>query len=236
VAKKKKPKNPSGNLTTETTHTSTTDEQAKKFEVSEEEYKQLQEKTKFTKEELKQLYALFVSINPSGKIDKERFKPLLKKLEKVGIKEWGSTPFIDRLFELVDANSDGLVDFQEFVAGMSWLAKANAQEKIQVWFKIYDYEDKGSLSKEDFAKIFKIAWMHGYNRLQREHPDLDLATEQIESFSIEAANELAEEIMACLDSKGEGKITLNQFKRFASCDNPTLTVSINHHEREVKVI
>ena len=91
--------------------------------------------------QVEKLYELFKVISSSGDddglIDKSEFQQAL------GLKR---NLFVDRMFELFDANGDKNINFTEFVAGLSvFTVRAKAAEKAQFSFRMYDFNADGKI-------------------------------------------------------------------------------------------
>lgn len=55
-----------------------------------------------------------------------------------------NSTFVDRMFSVFDSNSDGAINFAEFLAILSVLStKATPDEKLSFSFKIYDCDADG---------------------------------------------------------------------------------------------
>lgn len=78
------------------------------------------------------LYETFHTLSNGGKeaLDRDTFKKGLGMLENCGLKNLDDSPFVDRLFDLLDTNGDGSVDLHEFVTGLSLLCKGTIEEKL----------------------------------------------------------------------------------------------------------
>jgi hypothetical protein len=74
---------------------------------------------------------LSLSNNGKDPLDRETFKKGLGKLEACGLKNLDDSPFVERLFTLLDVNHDGSVDLQEFITGLSLLCKGTVEEKLE---------------------------------------------------------------------------------------------------------
>jgi Ca2+-binding EF-hand superfamily protein len=85
------------------------------------------------KVEVSKLYETFQTLSEGGKrpVDRETFKQGLGMLEKAGLKNLDDSPFVDRLFSLLDINGDGQIDLSEFVTGLSLLCKGSVEEKLE---------------------------------------------------------------------------------------------------------
>ncbi len=79
------------------------------------------------------MYDTFMSLSRGGKepLDREKFRAGLGKLEACGLKNLDDSPFVDRLFTLLDTNRDNTVDLQEFITGLSMLCKGTVEEKLE---------------------------------------------------------------------------------------------------------
>ncbi|XP_030437257.1 lysophosphatidylcholine acyltransferase 2 isoform X1 [Gopherus evgoodei] len=126
-------------------------------------------------------FAAIANTSKGGRIGMEEFAEYLKLPVSDVLKE---------LFLLFDRNGDGTIDFREYVIGLSVLCNpANTEETIQMAFKLFDVDDDGSITEEEFACIL---------RSSLGIPDLDVS-------------QLFKEI----DTDNSGKIAYNEFKDFA---------------------
>ena len=93
------------------------------------------------KVELKNFVQVFKKVAPSGIVNRDQFKEALIELEQQGLRPIANTPYADRLYTLLDANEDGVVDLREFILGFSLLCNGSAEEKIRgkMIRKYYDY-------------------------------------------------------------------------------------------------
>ena len=73
----------------------------------------------------------------------------------------------DRIFCLFDSNKDELIDFYEFVRGLSILSKGTLQERIQASFQGYDLNGNGYISRNELRRMFK-AYFHLSMELVRD--------------------------------------------------------------------
>mmetsp|Transcript_2207 Transcript_2207/g.2539 ORF Transcript_2207/g.2539 Transcript_2207/m.2539 type:complete len:450 (+) Transcript_2207:75-1424(+) len=58
-------------------------------------------------------------------------------------------------FDALDVNNDGVIDLREFVAGMSIILKGTATEKCRLWFRCYDHDQDGLVSKQELESMLK---------------------------------------------------------------------------------
>ncbi|EQC30597.1 hypothetical protein SDRG_11652 [Saprolegnia diclina VS20] len=79
----------------------------------------------------------------AGGINKEVLRPILSRV----IPEWGPKS-LDQLFEVLQPDARGHVDFQRLMLALSVLCKGTLEEKLQLCFDLYDGEKVGHLDVE----------------------------------------------------------------------------------------
>lgn len=62
---------------------------------------------------------------------------------------------VDTLFKFYDANGDGIIDFFEFIKGLSIRVKGTWEEKVLHAFEGYDLEKVKSISRDNLRQMFK---------------------------------------------------------------------------------
>ena len=125
--------------------------------------------TNFKKDEVKLLWDHFCTISQSGNkdllIDLKEFK------EAVGFR---GSKYVSRMFQLFDADSDGTIDFNEFVKALSTLSdRGTLDEKLALSFLIYDADGDGKISRTELSDIFKACLTEN---------DLKLTEEQVSGY------------------------------------------------------
>jgi Ca2+-binding EF-hand superfamily protein len=60
----------------------------------------------------------------------------------------------ERFFAVMDLNSDGYVDYKEFLTGLLRVYCSTFDQKMKLVFDIYDFDSDGNISKEDIGAIF----------------------------------------------------------------------------------
>ncbi|XP_067327221.1 lysophosphatidylcholine acyltransferase 2 [Anolis sagrei] len=132
------------------------------------------------REQLSQ-FAAIANASKGGRIGIEEFANYLK----LPVSE-----VLGELFALFDRNGDGSIDFREYVIGLSVLCNpANTEQTIQMAFQLFDIDEDGIISEDEFALII---------RSSLGLPDLDVSN-------------LFKEI----DADKTNKLSYEEFKDFA---------------------
>ncbi|KAI9682036.1 MAG: hypothetical protein M1817_000090 [Caeruleum heppii] len=63
----------------------------------------------------------------------------------------------ERIFAFYDTNSDGIIDFEEFVKGLACVQNQDRKSRIQKIFAGYDLDGDGYVDRRDFLRMFR-AW------------------------------------------------------------------------------
>eukprot|EP00275_Glaucocystis_incrassata_P001725 EC123801.1.p1 GENE.EC123801.1~~EC123801.1.p1 ORF type:complete len:193 (+),score=26.33 EC123801.1:88-666(+) len=147
--------------------------------------------THFTQDEVRNLYKHFRSISGSmqddGLIDKLEFQHALGLPESL---------FVDRMFSLFDENGDEMINFQEFLLGLSvFCPKGSFDERLKFSFKIYDFDGDGRISRDELMKMLEAGLIENH---------MNLTQEQIDALVDATFNEA--------DSDGDGKIDFEEYK------------------------
>lgn len=83
----------------------------------------------------------------------------------------------DRIFAFYDANDDGVIDFLEFIRGITKLQDKSFMAKLRRVFQGYDLDGDGYICRKDFLRLFR-AYYDLSTQLNREmlhrHEDMDL--------------------------------------------------------------
>ena len=134
-----------------------------------------------TNQEESQLGSLFklLDVNGDGRLSKEELTEACSKIGSINIEE------IEAIFENIDIDKSGFIDYSEFLAvSMTW-NHVLKQEKIQMVYNYFDTEKNGSLSLETFKSYFPL-----------------ITSEEWEAF------------LNKIDSDKSGNISLNEFRDY----------------------
>ncbi|ETV68181.1 hypothetical protein H257_15763 [Aphanomyces astaci] len=127
------------------------------------------------------------------------------------------TQFLRRLFALFDSNEDGRVDFSELSAGLSILCAGSKEDKVQAAFVLFDLNGDGSISLEEMTQyltsVFRVLF------------ELSDQPRQLNGVSpVELATVTAAQAFHHVDLNPDGRIRLDEFKRWYSSPHNTTAV------------
>lgn len=116
--------------------------------------KDLENATLFTKYEIQEWYKLFTKENPGGKLDKEQFKRLYSKVFPQG----NAAAFAEHTFRTYDRDSDGTLNFKEFMVSTSVKTRGTLEERIKWAFEMYDVDNNGYIERDEMLEIVKAIY------------------------------------------------------------------------------
>ena len=148
-----------------------------------------------TEQEIKESFFAFLKDHPSGKINQEEFKELLKQALP---KKYVNT-MAEHIYRMYDENQDGSIDFKEFMVIFYVMSEGSEEEVLKGIFRAFDTDGNGSLTLDEIKKLVKSI----YRLLKKDDPNLES-----EKF-------IADSTFAECDKDGDGKVTREEF--IASC-------------------
>jgi Ca2+-binding EF-hand superfamily protein len=131
--------------------------------------RKLLRETNYNRRELYVIFARFkalcaMSPTPAG-INKETFK---KGVARLAVED---DLFVDRVFNLVDQDGSGQIEWAEFLSAMSALEKGNPDVKNRFCFQAYDLDEDGFIGREDLAAMFSSSSMLKADQTTRDVVD-----------------------------------------------------------------
>ena len=119
--------------------------------LSEEDLDFIARNTAVTRESVDEQYENFLGKHPDGKIKKKEFSAMMRqcypdadtdKLEK-------------HIFRMYDSNSDGSIDFREFMIVLYVMSNGSPEENLQQIFRVFDINNDGTISMKELRRIVK---------------------------------------------------------------------------------
>jgi lysophosphatidylcholine acyltransferase / lyso-PAF acetyltransferase len=166
------------------------------------------EKEKNDFEELLKIFQR-IDVNKDSKIDYFEFEQAFKELSNKSDKskdKLQNPEYLKLLFDLMDMDENGSIDFREFILGMRMLDRNSLIKQkddishIKFAFTVYDANGDLKISKEEFSGI------------------LSLVYEELDKQSL---SEKVDELFDAIDTQKKGEISFDQFK-LAVEKNPEL--------------
>lgn len=126
---------------------------SKSGSLSKEILEELQLNTKFTEEELSAWYQSFLKECPSGRITRQEFQTIYAKF----FPEADPKAYAQHVFRSFDANSDGTLDFKEYVIALHMTSAGKSSQKLEWAFSLYDVDGNGTISKNEVLEIITVS-------------------------------------------------------------------------------
>lgn len=108
--------------------------------------------TGYNRTELFALWARFkvlcsIAVSPRG-IDKDTFR---RGLPQLALEDQF---FIDRVFDILDADGSGILEWSEFIEALSALEKGDAETRVRFLFRVYDLSGDGAIHRSEIQRFF----------------------------------------------------------------------------------
>eukprot|EP00005_Dracoamoeba_jomungandri_P014419 CAMPEP_0174272686 /NCGR_PEP_ID=MMETSP0439-20130205/52156_1 /TAXON_ID=0 /ORGANISM="Stereomyxa ramosa, Strain Chinc5" /LENGTH=299 /DNA_ID=CAMNT_0015363427 /DNA_START=20 /DNA_END=919 /DNA_ORIENTATION=+ len=158
--------------------------------------------------------------NKKGKkISLPKFKKLFAKLhEKYPDQENFKPELIGVCFKFFDTDSDGFLDIDEFVVGVSTVRTGDLRARAEVAFKSIDLDNNGCISRDELAAhVAKITHLAS-NLIKKESKEEGLSfflrkglSITLSAMKIEMEKSLVDEVFATADADNDGQITMKEW-------------------------
>lgn len=151
--------------------------------------------TKFSEAEIKKIYRNFKAECPTGTIRKDTFNGIYAKFFPCGV---SSYRYANYVFNTLDYNKVGYLNFEDFVRGLSVLCRGTLEEKLRWIFCLYDINSDGVISRDDLYQIVSSVYelMGSYSQ---------------SAFDSGVVHRRVETLFQKMDRNKNGQITLDEF-------------------------
>lgn len=152
--------------------------------------------TRFTEGELKRIYRGFKAECPTGLVKEDAFKLIYQQFFPQGA---NAGQYAHYVFRTLDQDHSGLLNFENFVHGLSVLSRGSIDEKLRWTFSLYDVNGDGRITREELADVVGSVYeIMG----KTAHPAADQHA---------IVQDKVDRIFQKLDLNGDGVVTLDEF-------------------------
>jgi Ca2+-binding EF-hand superfamily protein len=156
---------------------------------------ELKQKTAYSEKEINKWYNQFHNDFPAGLITQDEYKKNYEKFVPNG------DDFGLHLFNSIDSNKDGKIDFKEFIFMLNISKNGKLEDKIKWAFKIFDINTDGSITRSEMIIILAALYKTIKNSLN---------SEQIKDNEFTPEKHV-DEVFADIDKNHDSLITLDEF-------------------------
>ena len=110
---------------------------------------------------------------------------------------------INRIYDVYDDVTSGLVDFSEVSSGLSIFCKGSKDDQVRAAFALYDFNGDGCISKNEMTRYLTAVYRMLYTF--DIHKDTQVCAEEL-------AKTMAEQAFNQADVNRDGKLTLHEFQ------------------------
>jgi len=164
----------------------------------------LTQNAKLSEQEIQQWHADFLRDYPSGELDKQTFVDFYKKLHP------HDEANIAELFDRIDINDDGTIDFNELLVLIAIRNRlGNLEQRLAFVFDLWDDSEDGQIDRKELTNLISAMYDHAG------------ITEQKGEWE---PKKRAKEIIAKLDVSGDKKLSKQEF--VTGCMNDPIICSL----------
>jgi calcium-dependent protein kinase len=80
---------------------------------------------------------------------------------------------VDRIFDLVDMNGNGVIDYSEFISSAANVNQLMSEKQMKAAFKAFDLDGSGEISFEEFEETFSAGLEFDKDELRKIFTEFD---------------------------------------------------------------
>ncbi|TPX50259.1 hypothetical protein SeLEV6574_g01007 [Synchytrium endobioticum] len=177
-----------------------------------EQLNELSRQTYFDRKELQQWYRGFIQDCPTGQLDRTEFQRIYKQFFPFG----DSSAFAEYVFNVFDENSNGVIDFREFIIALSITSRGGLDEKLVWAFQLYDINRDGYITRDEMLSIVEAIYKMVGTMVQLP-ADEDTPEKRVQK------------IFDLFDTDGDSRITLDEFREGSKKD-PSIVTALSLYD------
>lgn len=127
---------------------------SKRCALSEELLEDLKSNTTYTEEQLYSRYQAFLKECPSGCISREQFEGIYARF----FPDANPKAYAQHVFRSFDSDSDGTLDFKEYIVALHVTSSGRTREKLEWAFALYDV-DKNNKKWDQWNCQGNFVWL-----------------------------------------------------------------------------
>jgi Ca2+-binding EF-hand superfamily protein len=143
-----------------------------------------------------------------------------------------SETFAERLFHVLDADRNGVLDVREFLHGLGLLTRGSLPEKIRLSFDLFDANGDGRISRGELTEMIRSSFLAAVRTLRAEASQTEADVCDLRERADQVARTFTREAFATLGS--DESLGLDDFERFAATA-PAIRATLNGRARSVDV-
>ncbi|KAL2077989.1 hypothetical protein ACEWY4_025674 [Coilia grayii] len=119
--------------------------------LSKEVLEELKLNTRYSDEQLYTWYQTFLRECPTGRISRQQFESIYASF----FPDADPKAYAQHVFRSFDQNSDGTLDFKEYIVALHLTSSGKTMEKLEWAFALYDLDGNGSITKNEIQEIVR---------------------------------------------------------------------------------
>ncbi|OAD59595.1 Frequenin-1 [Eufriesea mexicana] len=153
-----------------------------------------------TEKEIRQWHKGFLKDCPDGLLTEQGFIKIYKQFFPQG----DPSKFASLVFRVFDENSDGTIEFEEFIRALSVTSRGNLDEKLHWAFRLYDVDNDGFITREEMYNIVDAMY--------------EMVGQQPQAEDENTPQKRVDKIFDQMDKNHDDKLTLEEFREGSKAD------------------